>query len=117
MNKLDRFILSQLYKNNGKIFLFSLLERYRLTPAEVHNSSTRLLKKELVSIDGLILTTTRKGKSFLEKERYNLSLYTYKPWRSCPDHFKQSILGINQPYFPRISLLDSHFFIEFAVSS
>ena len=52
---------------------------------------------------------TKTGKEWVQKVSFDLYSPVEKPWRICPQDFKQEQLAVNKPYIPRISLLDKTF--------
>ena len=50
------------------------------------------------------------GLKWIMESRLDPYTYKLKPWRECPDEFKQEQLAINNFYVPRIPYVDKSIF-------
>ncbi len=105
LKSIDRQILQALIRSEGKLHGFTLYRRYQLPPHEIGNAINKLQEQQIIETDGVTLSLTKLGREWIINSRFELFSREVKPWRECPEDFKQVRLEINKPYIPRIHKL------------
>lgn len=109
LTRSDTLLLLELNLLGGRLFIYTLHRKYRLSPAEIARSIRKLQIMKVVKSDGSNIELTKNGKNWMTKHRFQLFSPEEKPWRNCPNEFMQQKIGVDKPYIPKISKLDKSF--------
>lgn len=110
LGQIPRLILRDLSRSEDGLYAFTIYQRYPLSPAEISKALTLLTQSEVIEFSGGHAVLTEKGRQWVRAARLELWGTESRPWRECPQEFKQEVLPINKPFAPQINLLDEHFF-------
>ena len=111
LNPVDRIILKNLLNSDSGLNIVTLWRRYQLAPTQIGLAINRFVAMKIVEYDGVKAKITYEGKKWALKERFAFPLED-KPWRKCPEEFKQPQLPVNTYYAPLIYLLDKRAFLK-----
>lgn len=109
INDNQRLILFEIIKHGGKLFVYNVNRKYYLSPGLISKTIRSLEEDNLIVADDLIINLTEKGEELVYKLGIMSKYIGEKPWRECPQIFKQEHINVNTPYIPRRSLLDKEF--------
>ena len=112
LTRIQRLILKDLFKANGKIDSFTLFRRYYITPPQLASSVFKFIKNGYIKNSDGMLILTSKGKKWLKETKFLVGRDGDCPWKEVPDDFRQAQLPLWTPYVPEIELLDKAFKIE-----
>lgn len=105
--KAQRTLIILLAKASGKVHVYTLHRRARLTPAVILEAIGQLQKLKLIELDGDSVSLSEVGSDWVVKNRWLFaSSAADRPWRRCPEEFVAPTHSPSRPVTPRISLLD-----------
>lgn len=102
----QRLILHEIVKSGGKLFIYNINRKYYISPGLISKTIRNLEEKKLVVTNDLIVQLSEKGKKLVYTLGLRRQAQVNKPWRKCPEEFKQTKIDISTPYAPKISSLD-----------
>ena len=109
-SRLQRLILRDLFESEKGLHVFTIHRRYNIAPVQLVDSLRTLVDAGLIEIADDRMKLTEKGNKEVLESRIELLSHGEKAWRECPPDFKQPSIAVNQPYIPKISLLDAEAF-------
>ena len=71
----------------------------------------------IIASDDVRISLTPKGRAWLAESRIILYSSGDRPWRDCPEKFRQPQHGPFQPILPTIPLLHKSFFATTGISN
>ncbi len=107
--EIERKILIRLSDLDREVHPYIFYKDLQLSPLQISEAITQLEKQRLVTSSGLLVKVAERGKRLIFKMNGGQYITKNRPWRECPKKFKATRIGINEPYIPRISLLDKSF--------
>ena len=82
---------------------YDLHDEFLLSPAQVATAVERLSIKEFVTLDGMSVSLTEKGKGWLRENAGGILTHNRKQyWKELPSNMLQPSIGINEFYKPNI---------------
>lgn len=111
LNPVDRIIIKNLLHSDSGLNILTLWRRYQLAPTQIGLALNRFVAMKIIEYDGVKAKITDAGRKWALKERFVLPLKE-KPWRKCPEEFKQPHLPVNAYYAPLIHMLDKKAFLK-----
>jgi predicted methyltransferase len=110
LGRTSRLILRDLSRTQDGLYAFTIYRRYPLSPAEISKALRLLTQSQVITLSSGRAVLTELGRQWVRAARLELWETDFKPWRECPQEFKQDAIPINKPYAPQINLLDKRFF-------
>lgn len=98
--RLELLIIREICAANGKLFVYKLHNKKNLAPSFLNKAIRVLENRKIVNVDGLFLQLTERGKDVVLSSKSVPLASKDKPWRECPEKFKDVQMPINQPYVP-----------------
>jgi hypothetical protein len=101
LSKLEKRILQDLFKASEGLYMFTVYQRYRLSPKDLFVSLESLKTKKLIVDEEDRMTISNEGKEFVIFN--NLSSSDKKErFSRIPDEFIGRRININEFYFPKM---------------
>ena len=110
LSRTARLILRDLSTASVGLYPFTIYRRYKMPPPEISKALRLLIQNGVVAMDDERASLTEKGRKWVKIARLQLWRGDSKPWRQCPEEFKQETLRVNSPYAPHIAQLDKKSF-------
>lgn len=107
--EIERKILIKLSVLDREVHPYIFYRDFQLSPLQISEAVKQLEKQDLVILSGPLVKVTDLGRRLVLKMNGGQFVSKRRPWRECPERFKAAQLGVNEPYIPRISLLDKTF--------
>lgn len=105
-----RILLDIARSNKERLHIFTIYTRHRLTPFDLSKLIYKLDKLKLVKLEEEYVKLTELGFDWVIKSRLDFDVYQIKPWRQCPDEFKENAIAINSFYTPLQSYVSNSLF-------
>lgn len=103
--QLERIILRDIIASQKGLEVYTFWRRHRISPAKLVKVLKKYNQKGIISFDGTKAEITKKGREWVVRKRIKLLIEGQKSWRECPEKFKQSMLTVNEPIAPNISIM------------
>lgn len=109
----EREILKLLYSSNEWADLYSLHDKYLLSPGQLSNAVRKFEDAGIIESKELEVKLTLKGRVWLIKHRRAIFMGGHgRPWaKPRPEHCQEPISPM-QPYLPELENVDQAFFLR-----
>lgn len=99
MSSITKRLLQDLFKSSDGLFIFTIYQRFNVSPKELFLLTKELTDKNLVKEDEGRLTLTAEGKDFVIKTDLTIKS-TGNKYDKIPDKFLGRRIEINEFYLP-----------------
>ena len=102
LNKIEKLLLVDLFKSSDGLYIYTLYQRYNLSPKELFLTIDSLNKIKLIEVDEDRLKISKQGIEFAIKNNMNSKEQTEKKI-IIPENFIGPKIEINQFYIPKLN--------------
>lgn len=103
LSKLEKKLLIDLFKSSEGLFIFTLYQRYNLSPKELFLAVNGLIEHGLINSDGERIIISKDGISYAINSKMKTSEKRNKHDK-IPENFLGQKIEINQFYIPKIDV-------------
>lgn len=107
-----RLIVRYLLGSEDYLDLYSLHEKYCLSPGQILDATTWLKDSGYIDQIGLKARLTAAGRDWLIAERFSVFQTKEKPWEEVPEGLTIERVLPNEPYMPDLSQVQRGFFLK-----
>jgi len=102
LNKLEKRLLTDLFKSTEGLFIFTLYRRYNLSPKELFLAINKLKENRLIEIDDDRISITKQGIQFAVNSNFSKSNKSDR-FSKIPENFIGPNISINEFYIPKFN--------------
>jgi hypothetical protein len=110
MEPIESIIIRDLYKSNDWVDLYSIHKKYLLSPIQMLDFCQASSEKGIIEIEGRMARITDFGRIWSIKNRHRI-FSSERPWAKGSSYLRKDRRAVEQPYLPKLELLEKDFFL------
>ncbi len=103
LNKLETKLLTDLFKSTEGLYIYTLYQRYNLSPKELFLAIETLKENNFAELDDIRISISKEGIAHAVNTNIRLPLSTER-FAKVPLNFIGPKIEINQFYIPKINI-------------